>query len=290
MTVPTRILLATDFSARSDRALDRAVRLAQTWNAELILANVIVPKVDLTREWFNPPTWRRHYEPVELVKRRLAQDFGDIAQNVRVVIEEGNPVDRISEIAEREGCDLIVTGVARDETLGRRLLGATVERLVRISPVPVLIVKRRVLNAYRNLMITTDFSEASVFALQSACELFPDATKVLLHGYEVPFAVSDTTDNFHEYLQQAEQREVNAFLERSGLDADKVKKVQTKVEHGNPVRLAESYVLSHDTDLTVIASHGRSALYELAIGSIANDLIQTVDSDVLLVRNKQSAP
>ena len=37
---PTRVLLATDLSARCDRALDRAVQLAQQWQAQLVAVNV----------------------------------------------------------------------------------------------------------------------------------------------------------------------------------------------------------------------------------------------------------
>jgi hypothetical protein len=38
---PTRILLATDLSARSDRTLDRAVQLAGQWSSELVVLNVL---------------------------------------------------------------------------------------------------------------------------------------------------------------------------------------------------------------------------------------------------------
>lgn len=44
MSMPVKtIIVATDLSARSDRAVDRAVLLAQIWRARLILLHAIEP-------------------------------------------------------------------------------------------------------------------------------------------------------------------------------------------------------------------------------------------------------
>ncbi|MBN9926998.1 universal stress protein, partial [Listeria monocytogenes] len=80
-------------------------------------------------------------------------------------VEEGEPAEVLLSIAAREGCDIIVTGIARDETLGRMFLGNTVNRLVRGSPVPVLVVHDRAVRHYRDIVVGTDFSEASLQAL-----------------------------------------------------------------------------------------------------------------------------
>ncbi len=45
-TTPRHILLATDLSSRSDRALDRAVRLAREWDARLVALTVVDPERD----------------------------------------------------------------------------------------------------------------------------------------------------------------------------------------------------------------------------------------------------
>jgi nucleotide-binding universal stress UspA family protein len=43
MALHDRILLATDLSARSDRAMDRAMMLAKRENAELVVLHVLEP-------------------------------------------------------------------------------------------------------------------------------------------------------------------------------------------------------------------------------------------------------
>lgn len=284
MPIPSSILLATDLSARSDRALDRAVRLAREWRAELVIATVVESLPESSRDLIEGPGPRGGGSPVERARRRLLNDLGELPGNVRILVEEGEPAAQIATIAEREGCGLIVTGTARDETLGRMVLGTTVERLVRASPIPVLVVKRRAMRDYRQLLVTTDFSEASAYSLGLAAGLFPDAALALLHGHEIPFALSSREDTFLDYQWRIEQTEVDAFLDRSGLEAGRRAGLELLMEQGDPVHLAQTYIADHDIQLTVVASHGRSALYELAIGSIAKRLVEALDSDILLVR------
>lgn len=75
-----------------------------------------------------------------------------VPANVTVMVEEGKPIDVILHAAKALDCDLIVTGIARDETLGRFGLGTTVDRLLRRSKVPVLIVKQRARSPYQHIV------------------------------------------------------------------------------------------------------------------------------------------
>ena len=77
-----------------------------------------------------------------------------------MVVVSGDPLARILETADAYGCSLIVTGTARDETLGRLLLGTTVE-LARQARQPVLVVKNRPRRPYRDVLVATDFSAGS---------------------------------------------------------------------------------------------------------------------------------
>ncbi len=57
MEAPRKILLATDLSARSDRAMDRASALMQQFNAELVVVHVLEATEELRsvrRERFSP--------------------------------------------------------------------------------------------------------------------------------------------------------------------------------------------------------------------------------------------
>lgn len=286
---PSQILLATDFSARSDRSLDRALALARSWEAELIVTHVIEPEPEAMWDNGDPFAWQRWPEREDEIREMIRSDLGDEAGNARLVIEHGSPVDRIAAVAERTDAGLIVTGVARSSTFGRAILGTTVQRLVRTAYVPVLVVKRRVISDYRKILITFDFSEASAHAVRYAAALFPDASLTLLHGYDAPFLANDR-QAFADFLRKAEQQEVDNFLDKAVPDARTRERVDVVIGHGEPVRLAKTYSDEKKPDLTVVASHGRGAVYELAIGSIATKLLAELPSDILLVRRPRPAP
>jgi nucleotide-binding universal stress UspA family protein len=189
---PRTLLLATDLSCRGDRALDRATELAAEWRARLVVLNVLQAPAPVT----DLPSWRRPLDPHEAARRRVLRDLrGAEGLDLEVLVERGEPAPRILDVAGRLGCELIVTGVARDETLGRLLPGTTVEALVRRASVPVLVVKSRPRGAYRNVVVATDFSEGSRAALEAALALLPEARVRLFHAYHVHMEslVSDTT-------------------------------------------------------------------------------------------------
>lgn len=287
-TIPARVLLATDFSARSDRPLDRAVSLAQGWDAELIVTHVIEPQQEPMWDDVDPFAWQRWPEREEEIRELIRRDLGDAAGKARLAIENGKPAECIASVAERMDAGLIVTGVARGSTFGRTILGNTVQRLVRTAYVPVLVVKQRAATDYREILITIDFSEASAHAVRYAAALFPEASLTLLHGYDVPF-LSNDRQAFADYLRKAEQQETDNFLDKVAPDASTRARVNVVIGHGDPVRLAKTYIESKKPDLTVVASHGRSAVYELAIGSIATKLLTELKGDVLLVRRPKPA-
>lgn len=288
---PKKVLLATDLSSRCDRALDRASALARLWNAGLVAAHVLEPHpANLKDRGEETLSWRRPPRQSARVAEQIRRDLVDSADPVTVRVAEGDPAERIEEIAREEGCGLIVTGVARDETFGRYLLGATVDRLIRRSRIPVLVVKARGKRAYGKIVVATDFSEASLHALDAALAFFPKAEIALLHAYEVPFEGLVTREDYREQWSEAEREASAAFLAKSkATEADK-RRIKVFVEHGSPPTILRAYVEDHSADLVVVGSHGRSAMFDVLIGSTARRIVETARGDVLLVREPRAVP
>ncbi len=85
---PHHLLLATDFSARCDRAQDRAVQLALQWNARLTAVHALgatdVPNDLLSRQG--------RPNAVERAKRLLEEEFAAIeGLRASVHVEQANP-------------------------------------------------------------------------------------------------------------------------------------------------------------------------------------------------------
>jgi nucleotide-binding universal stress UspA family protein len=287
---PKKILLATDLSARCDRALDRAVSLAGQWQAELVVLHVMEERLDVSDITDRLPSWRRPADPVDAAYRRLLADLGDVAEKARVMIEQGDPVDTIVRVADSEGCDLIVTGLARDEPFGRFSLGRTVDRLLRCERLPLLIVKDRPRQPYRNIVVATDFSDSSRIALEAAAHIFPQQQLTLFHAYEAPLAgrMADSTLYRKEYRKSVE-RECEEFLRGVGKPTPAWRAPNVLLEHGPPTLLLHDYVQEKEVDLLVLGTHGRSAIFEIFIGSVAKAILDGLPCDALVIREPRAA-
>ena len=292
--IPGTILLATDLSARCDRALDRAVQLARQWQARLVAVTVVDPgTLSETRVRAAPlPSWGgSDGGPIARTLRQMHRDAAATDLDIAVRVEEGKVNETLARVAAEEGAGLIVTGVARSDSLGRTALGSTVDWLARHATVPVLVVRDRTHGVYRNIVLASDFSASAGFALKRAAALFGDTPLTVFNAFEVPFqgmmdpkaqsAIAQGREN-----AASEGRDFLASLE---LDPAQREQIRLHVEHGEPVRLTYEYARDHEADLIVLGTHGRSALFDILIGSIARRILETAATDVLLVRNPKAA-
>lgn len=285
------LLLATDLGVRSDRALDRAVMLAREWNAKLTVVHAVDPNYhvrDLRREW-NSPSWRRPPDPVKAAMGRIQADLFDLDIPLDVIAESGEPSEVIVRTAERIGADLIVIGIARDEALGRKLLGDTVHKLVQKAPVPLLIVRNRPKRMYGKIVVATDFSPASGVALSHAVAFFPKADFTLFNGYSIPFSGILDAWNVRDEFDEWGQKACDKFLSEAKLPEGFAARATRLIEPGEPEQLLNELVSGGRVDLTVVGSHSGGAVYEFFVGSTAKRIIDGVPGDVLLVRPSEAS-
>ncbi len=282
---PKSILLATDLSARCDRALDRAVNLALAWDAKLHIAHAIERDM-LDRE--DAFTRRlRGVDPALAARARIEADLAGHVEGVKIElhVEAADPTALVLKVAAREQCGLIVTGVARDQSLGRYLLGSTVDHLVKHAPAPLLIVRDRANGDYRSVLVTTDLSPSSRHPLEAAARLFPDAELSVFHAYDIPFAGylenMAVQADFARYGSEASE----AFLAEANLPEGAAGSIRRIIERGDPETLLVDHAKAGDFGLVVVGSHGGGALYDLFIGSTAAAIIRDLPGDVLLVRD-----
>ena len=284
-TPSRKILLATDLSARTDRALDRAAQLARQWGAELHVVHAIDPRaVSLTDAAYPRPAWRPSPDRASALHQRIKRDLREEVDQLKIHIEEGDPAHVILEAAKREGVDLIIVGLARDELFGRMLLGHTVEQLVRKSPVSLLVVKSRPAGPYRHVLVGTDFTPESKYGLEAAAGFFPDGQFTVMHGFEMPYKAFMSNPALSQDFVAMEKNTIEEFVRDAVLD-DRVRgRIRTLIEHGPPDLMLCRYVEEHQPDLTVIGAYGRGFLFHLLVGGYTPRILDTVPNDVLLVR------
>ncbi|MGD2174971.1 MAG: universal stress protein [Candidatus Brocadiaceae bacterium] len=135
-----------------------------------------------------------------------------------------------------------------------------------------------------------DFSESSQHALQYALDLARryEADLALLHVVELPFLPSYSMSGVPDLSMPVDQLEQNArerLEERVGQCRQEYEQVDGDLRTGAPFVELIDYAQEVGADLIVLGTHGRSALKELLIGSVAEKVVRKADCPVLTVKH-----
>ncbi|HEY0821322.1 MAG TPA: universal stress protein [Rhizobacter sp.] len=283
---PQRIVLATDLSARSDRALARAAQLATAWQSELLVAHAVAPSEVAERDRLlgSAPSWRRPESWTQTLQRRLDADLAAEGIQAKSTVLVGNAATAVQQAVNADEAGLVVLGIAKDARMERIQLGSTVDALVRGSRVPVLNVRGRARGPYRHVVIATDFSDHSMNALRVATSWFEGARLTLFHAYIPPGASAEAGSTADDTWRASITQEYISHVARAELPDAVAARVQRVIERGETEALLADYVASADVDLVVLGSHGRSGIARALLGSTAENLLHTLDCDTLVVR------
>src|ERR1043166_1923238 len=304
----TRILVPIDFSPASFNALDFALPLAERFDASVHLVHVFD---------FDYPSSMSAAMPMIIPESRLAQNakrrLKDIAEklalsphNIHVV--SGRAYRSICELARKLGIELIIAAASGQSALEHVLLGSTAERIVQHAACPTLVVrgwKRSVFKKnvdatagrathLRKILIPLDFSDCSMFGLEYAILLSKasSAELVLLNSVSLPsFAPHDAygdrglaAANHYAWMTAEKQMsQLRSNLVARGIDAE------TVIESGVPAHQICLYAQNNEVDLIVTATHGRTGLKQLPLGSTAEQIVRQGRCPVLVVPCNQNS-
>jgi nucleotide-binding universal stress UspA family protein len=158
MSIYRTVVVGTDGSDSSMRAVDRAATIAAQENAKLIVASAYQPVVE-RGGWSRPPSHDHVDDPRaadslggEGYKMHGAAHIYEILQEARDRAKaagahdideqalEGAPVDALVKLAEQAKADLIVVGDVGLDSVAGRLLGSVPANVARRARVDILIV------------------------------------------------------------------------------------------------------------------------------------------------------
>ena len=276
------ILAATDFSARSDRAIRRAALLARAHDARLMLLHVVDddrPERLVAEEMATAQ---------ELLQKTAESVLSDVQSEAKVVL--GDPFEGVAKTTRESAADLIVMGAHRKQILRGIFIGTSVERVMRMRIAPVLMVNAEPLSAYERGLVATDLSEHSGHALQVARQLriLPPARVVVVRAFDV-FArgklsyagVSTEKISSHVKEMAAEARsELAGFI--AALDAD-FKPEALRVKEGRAAGVIVDTADETGADIVVVGTHGRSGIAKFLLGSVTEEVMWRLERDILVV-------
>lgn len=140
-----RILVPTDFSRQSERAWATARRLARAVGADVVLLHVFVETPLYSEIPLSGERIREAYAAARTWVGDQLEQWAATARaeglGVKTLLRTGTPQDEIVATVRDEGADLIAIGTHGRGGLNRLMLGSVCDRVIRMSPCPVLAVR-----------------------------------------------------------------------------------------------------------------------------------------------------
>lgn len=294
-----KILVPLDGTDFSEHALPTAISVARRSDAAVSLATVEVP----------PPMAFPDVNFLEPLRDAELTYLNGVADRVReagvadvsVDVLTGNAPEALELHRKKVGAELTIMATHGRGPLARAWLGSVADHFVRVTAVPVLMVRPseppEALDlgtppSFEHVVVTLDGSDLSETAIDPAvsfAELY-DAALTLVRVVEYPHQTEsvylpDAIEAIEERLEQsreATQAELDRIAKRLAGEGIEVGRQTRVVNHAAAGILDVAREL--DADLLVMASHGRGGLGRALLGSVADKVLRGSDRPVLMVR------
>jgi len=148
MFKPREILVPTDFSSCSERALMQAVELAEQFGSKIHLAHVStqdpehMPMFFLDDDKLNELTNHINHHNSEEVNKLINKHIAPKNIDHETHLLEGSPYDEIIKLADRLNIDLIVISSKGKNALEGFFFGSTTEKVVRKAKCSVFVSRK----------------------------------------------------------------------------------------------------------------------------------------------------
>ncbi|GIW00750.1 universal stress protein [Roseiflexus sp.] len=283
------ILLPLDGSTTAEAVIPYAVSLARATGASLLLLRIVTPgEISQSLFWKTtiPAELRREW--TEEVLARTNMYLASVAERLRSmslrVSFDVQPADdaaaAIIARAEHEpGVGLIAMTTHGYGGALRWAFGSVAAKVLHAAPTPLLVVRSNggarppvAEVAYRTICVPLDGSLLAEQALAEA-QLIAARTGAALVLISVVAHADDGAIEAREYLERIADQ-----LRARQIDA------RARVAEGAPAEQIIRAAEAEEADLIVMATHGRTGLQHLWLGSIATKVVHDSALPVLLVR------
>lgn len=282
--VMKNILVATDFSARSDRALQRAVQLAQQTGAALSLVHVVDD--DQSERIVTSECEAARY----LLDEQSAALNTTAGVTCKTQVILGAPFAGLGQVVGDDAPDLLVIGSHRRQALRDVFIGTTAERTIRAVACPVLMVNAVPAGPYRDVLMAVDLSASARAAVGCFAALgFAGQARVsAVYVFDAPALDLATgrailKDHAEDYLKKERKnaaRDLAKFMGEFDLKhIAQILRYNATTSAGEILSVAKEM----SAGLIVVGTHGRRGLAAFFLGSVAEEILRRADIDVLAV-------
>jgi nucleotide-binding universal stress UspA family protein len=267
----TKILLPLDGSGTAEQALFWAKQYAKPDKALVVLLQVLHVEYPLRGLPF-----RAGAEEATRYLIGIERELNFAGIPTKIILRSDSVSRSIVDCARQERCDLILMTSRGASKVVRWLIGGVTQQVMRLSPIPVLIVRSliapRAHERPRRILIPQDGSSHARAILPWARRLavFHRSSLVLLHVATVRGA-SKVPGMLSRQLSRLKSQGITTTL---------------RLEKGDPAE--EILKACRPGDLLAITTHGYGGIKRLILGSVAEKVIHLASVPVLIYKRRST--
>ncbi len=291
------VLVATDLSDSADEAIRAGHELTQTTGGKLVVCHIVHEA--LRSAPLFPQAVQADMEAVihaesraaAAVEDRVKALTGRESRDFGIRIESGGADGAVLRVAEDVDATLIVTASRGLSGIARLLLGSVAERIVQYAHCSVMVARPH--EKTNKILVATDLSELSLPAVTLAAEAAKRSSAELVvmyaldvfpspaFGLTVPFGGVPMVPppEMVDQMRVGAQTALTSIVEGLGI------KAETRVVDGDVASAILRTAQQINADLVVVATHGRTGLARVALGSVATKIVRGAKSSVLVARS-----
>lgn len=278
-----KILVGIDGSETSIHALKESLNFSKKYKAEVLTVSVIPQHRELASSFsvfgHIKDLLKKPYEKALNEAKDLAEDIG---VSIKTFLEEGNPYEKIVEVAQKESCDLIITGRRGITSFEKILIGSTTHKVINNSPIDVLVVPKNTQINFKKLLAGTDTSEYGNRAVKKAGKIAKEYNGELgvISVIKIPVEPIIDLQEILETLRKDLESHLVFLTEEIAKDGVKV---EILVDFGEPYKVVVETAKKINANAIVISAY--SSASQKSLGSVGEKIIANSFCPVLVVKN-----
>ncbi len=283
-----RILVPLDGSGLSERVLPIARQLAGSFGSSIHLVYVIPTPADEIPEEITAQAARDGEDYLKEMAESLSADVDK--NRIGYSVQVGHPASRIIEQSESQEGTLILMSTHGYTGFQRLLLGSVAGQVVQATTTPVLLIPAEAkspdsLIEFKRIIVPLDGSKIAECVLPyvvGLCKML-DMELIVLRSYHPNFPGSSV--RMHDVSQIVHDSAENYVKEKvKQLKSEGLEKVSHKVVRGLTAQQINDFALESPNSITAMCTHGRHGIGRWMLGSVTNNVIQSSEGPVLVIR------
>lgn len=269
-----KILVPFDFSKPAVDAFRFALDFAERSSAKIKLVHVI--ELPVLHDTLLMPTLNFEEELLKELREKAVNQFKKIIakygrDNVKVSwdVEFGAPASTLLDLIKTQEFDLVIMGSHGASGLREYVIGSNAEKMIRRSPIPVLVTKRYRKRAIKNIVFPNTLETENQSALVERIKALQDFFKAHLNVVWINTPINFTSD-------MVTLQRLKLFAKHYGLKKYTLHIFNHPNEEDGIIHFNEFL----GGDLIAMGTHGRQGLTHLFNGSVAEDVANHTDSPI----------